>query len=1097
MKKLLQIILLLLFCSNAFSQDKIKTEMNTEVDKMIEDLDKSKITSGILLERSGNFAMLSEFNSRLKDKHINYSYFKQALLDIHMASNKKKFISSSNLKSEIENNKTAHDIVDVGIISVDYQSLNYVANDEKLGGLKLKNNKYVHRKNKEAFLNHSNVIISPLKLACKGSVITYKFNKRYWFNDSKKIIKNLTIDFVNNEKHQIIKNGEITKNSVKISYSSSGVKELNYKVTFSDGTSDILKGSIYVIAMNTNSRAPNTNNGKIENGSTTADISFQGYHDSDETNAIYGQIDYRIYFRLNEGSNPSLKKPIIIIDGFDPGDRRRIEDTDCASDPDCIKYYIDCPFFINDCSGIIPFDSNDHTSILEFNRYNASGDNVIEDLRNNGYDVIIVNHPTYQSGGRTIDGGADFIERNALTLTKLIRDVNERVENNGFQKELVIVGPSMGGQISRYALAYMEKKLSEDTNPNSGPDWNHYTRLWISVDSPHLGANISIGIQSFLHQAMLKGQDAAEDFVKQQLRSPAAKQQLIEQIYEPDFFEGIHPLIQNQLTPNYLNARTVSQGYSFSRGAPSYQVFYNNLFNNGLPSSKGYPQNLRKLSLVNGSMSGLRDYLSDLPQIPNDKYVSNGEKSLELKAFNGVGLHTASIETYFIPSIGTNSKISRFKKAFSDKSKYMTNYNSRGNMDNVPGGWFPGQYEIKKSTLEAGLPFGAGSWQVRKLKDAHSFIASFSAIGHLSPDRSWHQALNKNLVCQNLTPFDSYFGHDKNTRHTSFNDTSVAWLLAEIGTIIDSPTPQLPYFPVNPNNLVGASTICTNNVKTYTFIACSTPGDVSSWSVSDNLTIVPGTDGPNSITITSLTSTTAPGYIEASFANGVVVRKDIWVGRPRVPASLSGPTVVNTGALVNYNSGIAQGATSYRWRLPYPFQVSNPIDYFANDWQMAPTNHRYLTAMTGYGQNAGLVQVSGKNICGEGGAKILNVSHNGTNDGGNDDDGDTGGGGLPDNPKDGGGIPRWADQGLSTDIYNTIKVYPNPANDIVNISVSQTESNKYIKILLFDNLGRLISDINSEGESLSINTFKLSNGIYVLKVFSDNYRTTKKIIVQH
>src|SRR5690554_1993748 len=50
----------------------------------------------------------------------------------------------------------------------------------------------------------------------------------------------------------------------------------------------------------------------------TASIAYKGY---DETQAYFGQGEYEIFLDLVDGV---LDKPIIILDGFDPGDTRKI-----------------------------------------------------------------------------------------------------------------------------------------------------------------------------------------------------------------------------------------------------------------------------------------------------------------------------------------------------------------------------------------------------------------------------------------------------------------------------------------------------------------------------------------------------------------------------------------------------------------------------------------------------------------------------------------------------------------------------------------------------------------------------------------------------
>ncbi|WP_299892077.1 T9SS type A sorting domain-containing protein [uncultured Lacinutrix sp.] len=891
------------------------------------------------------------------------------------------------------------------------------------------------------------------------------------------IIKSASIDFGTNSKYQFIENGRFLESNIAIKFKEDGYKKITLSVLFNDGTKQTTHGKLHVkliskAAVTVSNRSCGGNNNPIEDFEEfPSTISFKGY---DESSPIYGELDYRVFYRTNNGNtSKTLQKPIIIIDGFDPGDKRKIQDSDS------------------------PKPANEHNSIEEMMVFGPNRTPIIPLLRCRGFDVVIVNHPTYKRNGVEIDGGADYIERNGRNHVSLYNALNAELAENGSNEELVIVGPSMGGQISRYALAYMEKH-----------NIDHNTRLWVSIDSPHLGANIPIGAQALLNVLKnVTGSVGAADFVNNQLGSAAAKQQLIEQYNGTEYIGEIFgvPIYNNELITTHMDGKTVSQGYSVSRGHPFFKQYYDNLFNNGLTNSNGYPQNLRKVAIVNGSLLGNKKYKNPYQLLGtqltgtvfDDNFANHGTKAFKIKGDANVIGHIVTLESYFQASTNNHHKLAYFKKkkflGWNYYHRYGTNINSRGNMDNISGGWFPTQRDIAEDVLgtSPGEPIlgditnwsiVVNDWDLDNLKHVSSFIPTISALGFNDPDINWSQSLTKNLVCNNKIPFDSYFGPDDNEAHTSFTESSVNWLLKELGSNNVQPIPQDPRFPVSSSNLVGSPDICKNNIKTYTFRNCSTPENVVSWAKSSNLQIISST--ANSITVKAPADSRSSGWVKATFSNGETLTKNIWVGKPNQPASINGPTIVNTGVQVNYNAGIAPGATSYEWRLPYPFDVSNPIDYFSDNWQMVPTTGRYLTPMTGHGQNPGYVQVMGVNSCGIGGAKVLFVSHYNSD---NDDVVDI----LIDVS------PRLANEDLSTDIYNTIKVYPNPANNIVNIAVSKKESNKYIKVLLFDNLGRLISDINSEGETLSIDTSILVNGIYVLKIFSDNYRTTKKVVVQH
>jgi hypothetical protein len=77
-----------------------------------------------------------------------------------------------------------------------------------------------------------------------------------------------------------------------------------------------------------------------------------------------------------------------------------------------------------------------------------------------------------------------------------------------------IVGASMGGLVSRYALLWMEDQ-----------GISHDVRKLISFDSPQHGANIPLGMQAWVE--FFAGQAEEADFLLQQLRKPASKQMLL------------------------------------------------------------------------------------------------------------------------------------------------------------------------------------------------------------------------------------------------------------------------------------------------------------------------------------------------------------------------------------------------------------------------------------------------------------------------------------------------------------------------------------------------------------------------------------------
>lgn len=79
----------------------------------------------------------------------------------------------------------------------------------------------------------------------------------------------------------------------------------------------------------------------------------------------------------------------------------------------------------------------------------------------------------------------------------------------------------------------------------------------------------------------------------------------------------------------------------------------------------------------------------------------------------------------------------------------------------------------------------------------------------------------------------------------------------------------------------------------------------------------------------------------------------------------------------------------------------------------------------------------------------------------------------------------------------TTIVYPNQFKDVVNFSFSQSPGND-INIVVFDLLGRLVynQSIKNEENLISVNLNNLSSSEYFVKLTSNNYTFSTKILKQ-
>ena len=1040
MKKIALLIFVLSVCQLiSYGQEDVS------LDQMLVNVNKSSVTSGIIYERSATFANLYTYNSLFDT--ATFQYFEQAEYELYDASNQTKFISNDALRS-LYVPKSQASVVDIGILNSQYQILNYDSIHPSNGGLTLSNNLFYQISGKPPFLSSAVTVIAPLKESIVGTSFTYNFKSNLLFTNGTKTIKTVSADLGDGVSRNVIVNGAIAISSATVTYSSSGYKYLKFTVTFSDNSTHVTYGKIYAKVLS--AMAPSYVGEITDDFTLTASIPFQGY---DETAPTYAQIQYRIFYKINNGNTQkTLTKPVIISDGFDPGDLRKIEAKDYT----------------------VPYDPTINTSIEDMVKYkdcNDSTQNLIQVLNQKGYDVVIVNYPTYTSTttGKEINGGADFIERNAMAMVALIQKLNTTLAANGSSQQLVAVGPSMGGQITRYALAYMEKQYAATGDTK----WLHKTRLWISIDSPHLGANIPEGLQALINLLKSSSPDAT-DYYNKRLGSPAAKQQLINWHQEAPLQGGGTSYYGVNTTD--LNGRTISQGWPTNSGSSFYQQFYNNEFNNGLPNSKGYPMNLRKIAMVNGSVTG-------------KTYGTDGQLTLDIKAYTSICIlgpcwtvNAATFQTFTMPAYSTDHNIAFFRKFLKQRHTHAPNNDSRGNVDILPGGSYPG-YDILNESIvgkslariyAVGFPFYLGTdpkkffYDQRANAGTHCFIPTFSALGMKNPNQNWAQSLKRNLVCSNEIPFDSYFGHDDNTKHTSFDCESVNWLLKELdGTL------QAPWFPMSETDLSGSTTLCLNATSTYNFSAlCNIPSAVT-WSVSSNMQVVSSTS--TSINLKGLT--TGAGKITATFTNGETVVKNITVGVP--PVTLIRPARVGTTCYYDAAVNLTAPNTSIE------FSTDN------SNWTGGTLSGGvYYAGYDFVGPSTQLVYARTRNSCGVSAVKSNNLT-------------------IPAPPGNCNFIATGRSaQGINSlenkeQYTNKISVFPNPTKDDVTISLNNTSSkfstpSKMYVIKVISPLGIIQKTLNYKTgvTSVKISLSGLTSGMYFISIFDGQKWNNRSLMIQ-
>lgn len=253
-----------------------------------------------------------------------------------------------------------------------------------------------------------------------------------------------------------------------------------------------------------------------------------------------------------------LKKPLIFVDGIDFGYENHVDEYFSWGNK-CNTLGFENIARAKNINPITGEETND----LVF----VNAPDFVKKATDAGYDIIFFD---------MLYGAAD-IGLNGKLLEEFIVSMNSNSLSGSncycgkSYDEIVILGASMGGQVSRYALLDMELNKV-----------NHCVREWVSFDSPNEGANIALGLQHFVKWTAdnnihsFNNFKASIDNLERKLDRSASKQLLI-----------------------YHH----SEKYK-SKAHPDYYSFYSQMTEMG-----SYPTKCRKVAIANGSLiSTLQDF---------------------------------------------------------------------------------------------------------------------------------------------------------------------------------------------------------------------------------------------------------------------------------------------------------------------------------------------------------------------------------------------------------------------------------------------------------------------------------------------------------
>lgn len=506
-------------------------------------------------------------------------------------------------------------------------------------------------------------------------------------------------------------------------------------------------------------------------------------HDSDRV----FHIRHGFYQFVKNPRNKTLCKaiinPLIILDGYDPGDKRKIK----------------------------------HIKDIVNNRRKDENIKRLQDL---GFDLFFLNfgevkiglfdyqdYPWWQFWRHSVnimrDGGTDFIMNNASVLRKLIIMINEHNDEiisivNPYHQhrpnfsEIKIIAPSMGGLITRLALRKMELDYEK-----------HNVDLFVSFDSPHLGATVPLGIQKFFTNKSPAFEIAKFSFpilkhLSKIFNTPAAKQMLI-----------------RHLDPDSKSYRT-----NFNKQLKWFPL----------------PLNSRNIALINGSLSGKPNKLKD----DLKKKLVDFKLDLDWNLF-GYKTNFLNVKMEAFEDTADSKIFTRSEEFVADNSTThdtfltKTKFKEEESLDYVAGSYldwkndlkgvlgeyipFPfdkkeikftekkghKDYKLYEPLMKAIIKDGFIAWIPKCFRDLGllllekvlqvslkltfniqrtSFIPSKSALLFNIKDKNKpdlnEDISTRDLVCTGETPFDAYYANDKNEEHITLSPDMMDWLEKEL-----------------------------------------------------------------------------------------------------------------------------------------------------------------------------------------------------------------------------------------------------------------------------------------------------------------------------
>jgi hypothetical protein len=865
--------------------------------------------------------------------------------------------------------------------------------------------------------------IAPTTVHLQGNNHVFRLRPDLFFTNVSKPITSLRADFGDGLGLRAVGTGT----DVNVTYTTDSVKTVIFQLAYADG--QVLQSRTLVNVSGTTKICSTCR--------YTAPQSYSFPKAGASFPVAADQMGKGTVTVATSGTDGKLDKPLIIVEGFDPFNQYNYTSLILDKYSLAVKVNVDFP-------------NQTFSQLLEANNY----DLVFLDFANS----------------------TDDIKRNAYLLENIIYWVNQQVAANGSTQKNVVLGISMGGLVARYALRDMEVR-----------NVNHNTRLYCSIDSPHQGANVPLGVQAavrYLGQFSVTVDgitlfELSPDISKAKkiLNSPAAKQMLIYQMREDFVFDNsAHDTFQRDYAalgmPRLWGIRNIAVANGAECGTTQGFSPYSQLLTASGTQKKEFVAGLL-LSLAQSGVSGnpLQFFEGFLT------FNSNLQLTMEIRA-----LPDQQVQRIFYLDLYYHKEI-LFGLAQGGSSLLHSVYFSSASMlplDSNPGGI----YNVNKF---AQLPSNISGYNLSPLITSFNFVPTSSSLdvgsGTQTIGRTDYLRTYSPLVppaAPKNVPFHNFFTNPlSNENHATLTINNAKWLWNEMkGTpAISSCSYRCANTDLVPV-ISGPALVCTQ----ATYSVSPLPAGVSVQYYSSNnsgITMSPLSSDPTKGVANHINgyqgnitlSAQVTGSCGSAPTNSITVYTDNPLATINTLIYVSGsrgvnPITLTPGGTYRFQCDAVPGATSYTWVLPSGFSF----------YSGAGTATPYINTSLTNGSYS--LFCSANNACGASWTNSLNIFVS---------TGSSGGGGS------GGG-------GKKPPIAR-VAYFPNPSNSGLTISftdsLAHSDAGETYEVYLVDALGREMFYQKASGSKTEIPLEHLKPDIYFLVVKRKDDIWRESILVSH